>query len=209
MSDFEEVKASAQSLSGRKLVFGVGTNDADYNVRMSVDGVMRRCPFHAKWTSMLARCYSTNYQKNQPTYKGASVCTEWLTFSTFRGWMEQQDWEGLALDKDLLVPGNKEYGPHTCTFVTSAINNLLTKCSKSSSGLTFIKESCTWRARFVSEGKSVHLGMYKREEDAREAYRKGKARVVKEAAGKQVCPKLSEALYKYASHLISGGYVVG
>ena len=40
--------------------------------------------------------------------------------------MEKQDWEGKFIDKDLLFPGNKVYGPDTCVFVTRQLNNLFT-----------------------------------------------------------------------------------
>ena len=41
----------------------------------------------------------------------------------FKDWMENQDWEGNQLDKDLLFEGNKVYGPKTCVFVTRMVNN--------------------------------------------------------------------------------------
>ena len=72
---------------------------------------------------MLQRCYSESHLVRQPTYKGCSVCEEWLTFSNFKSWMEQQDWEGKQLDKDLLVYKNKIYSPETCVFVSSVINS--------------------------------------------------------------------------------------
>ena len=118
---------------GRKCrkVYGVGTNDADYNVSLheQVGGkktLIWRCPYYSRWRSMLTRCYSKKHLEKHPTYVGCSVCEYWLTFSNFRAWMEQQDWENKQLDKDLLVAGNKEYGPNTCVFVTSVVNLFVT-----------------------------------------------------------------------------------
>ena len=113
-----------------KLVFGVGINDADYNVYRYdyLNGKRIRvwvCPFYQTWKSMLKRCYSEKYHQEYPTYKGCSVCDEWLIFSNFKRWMEQQDWEGKQLDKDLLIEGNKIYSPDTCIFVDHKINSFV------------------------------------------------------------------------------------
>lgn len=69
---------------------------------------------------MLAnKCYNGATQINTASLlmSGCSVCEEWLTFSNFKRWMEQQDYEGKALDKDLLVSQNKTYSSETCVFV--------------------------------------------------------------------------------------------
>jgi hypothetical protein len=111
-----------------KLVKGVGINDAGYKVSLyeQIDGkktLVWRCPYYSRWLRMLERCYYEKVHERQPTYTGCSVCEEWLTFSNFKRWMQSQDWEGKQLDKDLLVIGNKEYGPDACVFVTSVVNS--------------------------------------------------------------------------------------
>jgi len=106
----------------RKKVHGVGINDADYVVRTLINGVRGMCPFYSIWSHMLERCYSKNKYR---TYEGVSVCDEWLVFSNFRKWMIEQPWEGMQLDKDILVKGNKLYSQETCVFVPSRINSLL------------------------------------------------------------------------------------
>ena len=123
-----------------KLVYGVGINDADYIVCIYEElprtngkqnqKIVWRCPFYSRWMSMLRRCYSKAYQEKQPSYKGCSVCEEWLTFSNFKSWMETQDWEGKQLDKDLLVYKNKIYSPETCVFIDQRLNTFLVKSNK-------------------------------------------------------------------------------
>ena len=112
-----------------KTVCGVGINDADYAVTLRESATSNKiiwgCPYWEKWRSMLKRCYLKSYHINNPTYKGCSVCDEWLTFSNFKSWMEQQDWEGKQLDKDLLVYQNKVYSPETCVFISAKLNMFL------------------------------------------------------------------------------------
>lgn len=119
-----------------KLVCGVGINDADYVVCIketisSINGKQKRkllwvCPFYRAWTSMVNRCYNPKVQDKYSTYKGCYVCDDWHLFSNFKGWMEQQDWEGKQLDKDILLTCNKMYGPDTCVFVSGTVNSFVT-----------------------------------------------------------------------------------
>lgn len=113
---------------GQNTVFGVGINDADYPVVTEVAGRRIKCEFYARWANMLLRVYG------KPTQKSIATAThpDWLVFSKFKSWMEQQDWEGNHLDKDILVKGNTEYRPDTCAFVPCRVNNIL--LSKNSRG---------------------------------------------------------------------------
>lgn len=128
--------ATKQSLRRRSLVHGVGVNDSDYvTFKIINKKVIWRCPFYDKWYTMLKRCYSPLWHKQYPTYIGCSVCPEWHYFSKFRLWMEGQKWEGMDLDKDLLVRGNQVYGPDTCCFIPNAINNLFSRGMKKKNNL--------------------------------------------------------------------------
>lgn len=109
-----------------KLIFGKGVNDVEGKTQLQKDKkVIWRCPFYDRWTNMLRRCYSKSYQKSFPTYVGCTVCEEWLRFSTFKTWMQFQDWEGKELDKDLLSGKSKIYSPETCGFIGKDLNNFI------------------------------------------------------------------------------------
>src|SRR5690606_37841375 len=118
-----------------KRVYSVGRNDADYVTQKMetigyVDGKQKQkkvgvCPYYQTGVDMLKRCYPAKSHERQPTYKGCSVSTEWLTFSVFKSWMEKQQWEGLQLDKDLLFVGNRVYNADTCVFVSQTINKFI------------------------------------------------------------------------------------
>lgn len=97
-----------------KLVAGIGTNDANYNVTRN--GRIT-CPFYREWKGMLDRI------RDKASYRDCTVCDEWLdSFMAFRAWMVEQDWEGKELDKDLLGRDLKHYSPSTCYFIPGLLN---------------------------------------------------------------------------------------
>lgn len=96
-------------------VRGVGIND----VRGSTG-----TPYKQVWNDMLHRCYSATRHVTNPTYIGCTVDPRWHHLSDFKQWYEQQgDVTGKQLDKDIISPGNRVYGPDTCIFVSHQLNN--------------------------------------------------------------------------------------
>lgn len=157
-----------------KFVHGVGINDAGYNIRTIVGGVAVNCPFYRTWSEMLCRCYS-GYPRYR-TYEGVTVCNEWLTFSNFRGWMEQQDWEGKQLDKDIL--GGDTYSPDTCVFITGELNKALLLSNGSRGayplGVHFHIAKDRYHATIKRDNKTVHLGYFATAKEAHVAWQKAK-----------------------------------
>ena len=170
---------------GIKTIRGVGMNDADYNVTKSkkVNGktiITWMCPFYLVWVSMLNRCYSATVHKSHPSYKDCSVCDEWLIFSNFKAWMEQQDWGDKQLDKDLLVEGNKVYSPDTCVFVHVKINNFIINRPRGRGEYLLGVHLNKRGNRFLSQcnnpftGKREHVGSFMTELEAHIAWKKRK-----------------------------------
>lgn len=91
--------------------------------------------FYTVWLGVLMRCYNKRVHDLQPTYIGCSICDDWKSLTKFKEWFDDNYVEGYSLDKDLLVNGNKVYGPNTCAFIPPDINNLLTES-------TAIRGSC-------------------------------------------------------------------
>lgn len=110
-----------------------------------------RCPYYSRWTSMLTRCFSKKYKTKHGAYKDVTCCEEWLTFSNFKRWMEQQDWENKQLDKDLLVYQNKVYSPETCCFIPQSLNKFMTKNNVCRGelpiGVDYLKDRKTYRSQ--------------------------------------------------------------
>ena len=201
---FEERPKRSQS---PRVLYGVASDDSSYSPKIQVDGILYRCPFHVRWRNMLQRAYSPRYSERNPTYKGVTFCAEWLTFSVFREWMEGQDWKGKTLDKDLLVQGNKEYGPDTCCFVSSRVNSLLIDTSsrrgKYPEGVSYHKSTKSLRATCQTGGKSVHLGNFKSVREAAAAYSTFKVDLLRTEAGVQSCPKVKGGLLERARFIES------
>lgn len=172
-----------------KPVYGVGINDADYNVNTHamVDGKMKviaTCPYYSRWNGMLRRCYAKEYLRKNPSYVGCRVCDDWIYFTSFKAWMETQDWQGKQLDKDILGDG-KLYSPETCEFVTKKVNSFLTNSSSSRGsfalGVSFSKYHQKYQASCGDPyNGQTHLGYYEKEEDAHKAWLIFKRKCVQE-----------------------------
>lgn len=197
-----------------KILFGFGTNDADYNVYEYevVDGKQRVlwiCPFYVTWKHMLERSYSSNYQQKRPSYIGCTVTTVWHLFSNFKAWMEVQDWKGKELDKDILCPGNKVYGPDVCVFVDSRVNNFLIDCEASRGefpiGVSFHKRAGKYIARCnsVVTLKNNHLGYHNTPEEAHLAWLSFKLEQAYILASEQTDERVGKALIeRYENYVI-------
>ena len=185
-------------------VHGVGILGAKYS--SEVNGVQTK--EYMLWNSMLKRCYSDKYQKKQPTYKDCEVSENFKSYEYFYEWCHKQigfDSEGWQLDKDLLVKGNKIYSESTCVFIPKEINQLLTKRTSSRGkhliGVYWDKTNKAFKARVSkNKGKQEHLGFFKTELEAFNAYKTAKESFVKEQAEKwkdKIDERAYEALMNY------------
>ncbi len=195
-----------------KLVCGVGVNDLGYRVHVrewvTENGGKRvlktvfRCEYYAAWRSMLGRCYSEKYLDSNPSYIGTSVCSGWLYASAFKKWMEQQDWHGKCLDKDIIVPGSKLYSPETCAFVLQATNNFVIARDASRGeypiGVSLFKRTGKYQAYCENPfiGEREHLGYFSTSEEAHEAWRKRKDELAQLVAATESDMRIVRALKK-------------
>lgn len=201
MEDFIEVPASKHSLIMRRPIYGIANNDAPYVV--SYKGAA--CPYYIKWKNMLRRCYSKGHTNLFPTYTGCSVCTEWLTFTKFKAWMEKKDWQDKDLDKDLLVSGNKIYSPESCCFVSKKINYILLASDATRGeypqGVSWCRMTSKYRARVRKKGKQEVIGYYSDISQAEIAYCLAKSELLELVAHENEAasePKIQAALLREA-----------
>jgi len=169
-------------------------NDAPYKISSKGD----KCPYYSRWANMLERCYSKKAKKYNLSYLGCYVCNDWLLFSNFKKWMIMQNWQGMELDKDLLIQGNKEYAPETCMFVPRVINNMLVRNKRVKSkyllGVSYNKRSGRFAATCSTEGKLNHLGCFAAELEAHEAHKEFKYKHIATMAETQPEPIKSALL---------------
>ena len=206
---FPIIPANKQSISQRKLAYGIGINDADYVVTPTIDTKQTICPFYRVWRSMLDRCYNAKKHKAKPTYKHCLAAKEWHLFLNFRRWMVLQAWQGNELDKDILVAGNKVYSPETCCFVSREINLLLTDHGaargKCPIGVCYHKVSGRYMARLNINGSHKYLGLLTSPESAHTAFLVAKSDHVRDVAQTQR-EVIRTALFRIADLIESGNY---
>ena len=101
--------------------YGNNTNKSDKLYKKS----------RVKWSDMITRCYNKETLRKHPEYLNCSVCDEWLDFSNFQKWYNDNHYvllnESLDLDKDILIRNNTIYSQDTCLLVPHRINTLFRK----------------------------------------------------------------------------------
>ncbi len=208
MNNFIETPVIRSPIARKKLVYGVGINDSNYAVKQTINGKSKVCPFYKRWTGMLDRCYSVEYQKKHPTYKDCYVCDEWLSFESFRSWMVQQDWQGMHLDKDIIKYNNKMYSPENCCFISRELNLLLTNCKKSKKelplGVQKNSREIGFRVQMSYRGNPIYLGLFNTVKEASNAYINKKAEIILTAADKQADRRIKDGLRLHAQMLSCG-----
>ena len=188
-------------------VYGIGIT-GDSQVR--VDG--KHTKEYRLWNNMLKRCYSVGCQKVRPTYIDCSISENFRYLQYFKEWCNNQigfnsvDEKGkpFALDKDILVKGNRVYNEDVCVFVPQEVNLLFTKRDKSRGeypiGVSFHKS----RGMLTATLNNKYLGYFNTAEQAFQVYKTAKEAYIKEVANKwkdKIDPKVYEALMNYEVHI--------
>jgi len=146
-------------------IFGVGINDVPGSWRTK---------YYVMWSDMLRRCYEPRWQAKKPSYIGCTVDPNWHYLSNFKRWYEEQgDVKGKQLDKDIISPGNKVYGPDNCFIVSSQLNSFFVKRDALRGlypvGVTrkLYKKQNQYRAEVRGIG---HIGYYSTPDEAYQAF---------------------------------------
>ena len=161
------------------LIYGIGINDADYQIcHRDINGKRIWCPYYRKWVDMIRRGYTSH----RASYIGVTVNPIWHRFSNFKKWMQQQPYwsdENMELDKDILIEGNREYGPDACVFIPKKVNNFFRSDINHASGVKYRKNrKKAWKADFSHK----HLGYFSSKEEAHLAYLNAKIKAGEELA---------------------------
>ena len=136
------------------------------------------------------RCYNEKFHERQPQNSDCRVCEEWLNYSNFKKWYDENIYgvgdETMDLDKDILFKGNKVYNPDCCVFIPHSINTLFLNGKKNRGdlpiGVYFDKGKGKYSACIASSGKSIKLGTFGNAIDAFNKYKECKENLVKKLA---------------------------
>ena len=173
-----------------KLLYGVGFNDKTRPAKVEGKNVKE----YNLWKNMLKRCFSEKYQTHKPTYKGCNVSDNFLHYSFFYDWCQEQtgfgkvDEKGRSwcLDKDLLIVDNKTYSETTCVFVPNEINSFFNEHGNARGeypiGVYFDKQKGKFKAQCAVNGKQQHLGLFNTPEEAFSVYKPFKEALCKQLA---------------------------
>ena len=104
----------------RSLCYGVGINDV-------MIPYFTRTRTWRTWTGIIRRTDNRDpkwiNEQNKEHYIGCTLDSRWYRLSVFKEWIEQwDDYGNKEVDKDILIPGNKIYGPDTCLMVRPIVN---------------------------------------------------------------------------------------
>lgn len=92
--------------------------------------------WYGRWKGVKSRTNGKKYRWNNSSYHDCTLHPEWENFESFAKWCDENCLnDSFHIDKDILVKGNKQYGPDTCCFVPPEINQLFTSFNHKANGL--------------------------------------------------------------------------
>ena len=160
-------------------IYDVAIND--YEGSMKENG--KDIKSYQVWKDLIKRCYDPKYHEKFPTYKHCEVCDEWLYFSNFKKWFDDNyRWDlrnqgiRMELDKDLLSDDVKIYSPSSCVFLPNNVNTFIVKKNSNNTsgyrGVTWSKQKKKWVAGIIdfNTKKRKNLGLFEDIVEASNAY---------------------------------------
>ena len=168
-------------------VCGVGCNDVGFQIAIDSKSIWQ----YQLWMNMLQRAFDAKFKLRHPSYQDVTVCDEWLSFANFFGWLNAEvDYTGkpvgFALDKDIIIRGNKQYSPEFCSFVPHAVNLLLTDSGGARGefpvGVYFDKHVGKYKVQLNCFRKRKNFGSFLTPEEAFAAYKTAKEAYIKVVA---------------------------
>jgi len=189
----------------RSLVYGVGINDVMIPYFTSTrtwktwSGIIRRTDNRdPKWIN----------EQNKTSYLGCTLDSRWYKLSVFKEWIEKwDDFENKEIDKDILIPGNKIYGPDTCLMVRPIVNSWFKPNAAKGDLPRGVCWNSTWkrgkspnpyRAQITPiGGKRTGLGYYATIEEASAAFEKARKEQIQILIETETDSRVKNAMMEY------------
>ena len=145
---------------------------------------------YSLWLGMLQRCYDNKLKNKRPSYLMCEVDKNFLNYEYFKAWCNKQigfNKKGFALDKDILIKGNKLYSEDTCCFVPTEINSMIAGLSSKGDKVTGIYQNCkngNWYLNTDYQNGHKKRGVFSYLKEAELEYLKLKTENIKSVAEK-------------------------
>ena len=186
----------------RELCYGVGINDV-----MISDFIYTRT--YRTWNGIIRRSGRRDTSLHHyESYKDCTLDPRWYKLSVFKEWIEQwDDYENKEIDKDILIPGNLEYGPDTCLMVRREINAWF----KPHATKGELPRGVTWNSHWKRKGtgkpyraqitpiggKRTHLGHYDTIEEASAVFQSARKKELKILMESETDERVINAVMNY------------
>lgn len=188
-----------------KLVAGIGINDG--SISATVNGVRRK--EYELWKNMIQRVYLPFMLNRGPSYVGCSVSDTFKYYHKFYNWCQEQigfNEKDFALDKDLLLKGNKVYSENICVFIPHELNSLIlfNNARRGDCPVGVRNRNDRYIAECRVHGVKKHIGSFDTPELAFNAYKEVKEAYIKELANSfinKIDPRAYDALLNYSVHI--------
>lgn len=196
--------------SRTKLIYGVGVNDFDKSISIGSSISINE---YNLWYKMLNRCYSEKYHIKRPTYKECYVEEYLYSFTNFYNFIHKLKGYGeldnngkvFQLDKDIIFKNNKCYSRESICFIPQEINTFLTKNNVKRGeyliGVYYDNRVNGYYYSYIQlDNKRKHLGSFKTEMEAFQAYKEAKeqqAKVLAERWKDKIDERVYNALMNY------------
>lgn len=151
---------------------------------------------YVSWSSMITRCFTKSFVNGENyyyKYEDVEICNEWLCYEKYYEWLHSQEnfdkWilmDKGAVDKDIIVKGNKIYSPETCCLVPNYINALFLKSDRTRGkypiGVTYKTRDNVFEVQCRLNGKETYLGRRSTPEQGFLLYKEYKESYIKQVA---------------------------
>lgn len=176
-------------------------------------------PAYSIWNGIYGRCYGGSSYRVNPCYDDSYMCDEWKNDrDKFAEWYATNYYEcggeRMAVDKDLLCRGNKEYAPDKCCILPETLNSALASATKRRNynkyanvigypiGVAYNATKNKYYARITPFGhdKQVKLHYWDTEEEAFQEYKlfkESEIRILAVRYRDKIPEQLFDALIKY------------
>lgn len=180
LTNSANIKSGKVRNPNHRSIYGVGyIGQGDFSPSVNRENTKE----YNAWRNMFDRCYSEKELAKSPRRRGSNVSEDWHCFQDFAKWCnDQPSWglKGWALDKDLLIKDNVNYGPDTCCFIPTRLNTIIHITDKTPCVKQLVKG---WAVQIREiDGSHKYLGSYNSELEAINVYKYERERIVRTLA---------------------------